>query len=112
MERSSRPISSRPDLRRSSPLPDEPGIARRSRTQHNFTEGIEPTRPGQPSVERFGWRFQIRDQVIQTENNYDKDIFNGDVGIVERVDLVEQQVTIRFDERKVKYDFRQLDDFH
>ena len=71
---------------------------------------LNPVRPGEPSVERFGWRFQIRDKVIQTENNYDKDIFNGDVGIVERIDTVEQQVTIRFDNRKVKYDFNELDE--
>jgi exodeoxyribonuclease V alpha subunit len=71
---------------------------------------LNPIRPGEPSVERFGWRFQIRDKVIQTENNYDKDVFNGDVGIVERVDPVEQQVTIRFDDRKVKYDFNELDE--
>ena len=71
---------------------------------------LNPARPGEPSVERFGWRFQIRDKVIQTENNYDKDVFNGDVGIVERVDPVEQQVTIRFDDRKVKYDFSELDE--
>jgi exodeoxyribonuclease V alpha subunit len=67
-------------------------------------------RPGEPSVERFGWRFQIRDKVIQTENHYDKGVFNGDVGIVERVDLVEQQVAIRFDDRIVKYDFGELDE--
>jgi ATP-dependent exoDNAse (exonuclease V) alpha subunit len=48
-------------------------------------------------VERFGWRFQIGDKVIQTENDYDKDVFNGDVGIVERIDTVEQQVAVRFD---------------
>ena len=57
------------------------------------------------AFERFGWRFQIRDKVIQTENDYDKDVFNGDVGIVERVDPLEQQVAVRFDERLVKYDF-------
>src|SRR5438128_8362374 len=55
---------------------------------------LNPTRAGQPSIERFGWRFQIRDKVIQTENDYDKDVLNGDVGIVERVDLVEQQVAL------------------
>jgi exodeoxyribonuclease V alpha subunit len=71
---------------------------------------LNPTRPGEPSVERFGWRFQMRDKVIQTENDYDKDVFNGDVGIVERVDPVEQQVAIRFDERLVKYDFGELDE--
>ena len=37
-------------------------------------------------------------------------MFNGDVGIVERVDLVEQQVAIRFDDRIVKYDFGELDE--
>jgi exodeoxyribonuclease V alpha subunit len=71
---------------------------------------LNPARPGQPAVERFGWRFQIRDKVIQTENDYDKDVFNGDVGIVERVDMVEQQVMVRFDERLVKYDFGELDE--
>ena len=71
---------------------------------------LNPVRSGEPSVERFGWRFQMRDKVIQTENDYDKDVFNGDVGIVERVDLVEQQVVIRFDDRVVKYDFGELDE--
>jgi exodeoxyribonuclease V alpha subunit len=71
---------------------------------------LNPARPGQPAVERFGWRFQIGDKIIQTENDYDKDVFNGDVGIVERVDMVEQQVAVRFDERLVKYDFGELDE--
>jgi len=59
---------------------------------------------------RFGWHFQTGDKVIQTENDYDKDVFNGDVGIVERIDGVEQLVTVRFDERLVKYDFGELDE--
>src|SRR5215468_5870651 len=71
---------------------------------------LNPVRPGEPSVERFGWRFQMRDKVIQMENDYDKDVFNGDVGIVERVDPVEQQVAIRFDDRIVKYNFGELDE--
>jgi ATP-dependent DNA helicase RecD-like protein len=71
---------------------------------------LNPARPGQPAVERFGWRFQTGDKVIQTENDYDKDVFNGDVGIVERVDMVEQQVAVRFDHRLVKYDFGELDE--
>jgi exodeoxyribonuclease V alpha subunit len=61
-------------------------------------------------VERFGWRFQVRDKVIQTENDYDKEVFNGDVGTVERVDLVEHEVMVRFDDRTVKYDFGELDE--
>ena len=71
---------------------------------------LNTARPGQPAVERFGWRFQTGDKVIQTENDYDKDVFNGDVGIIERIDMVEQQVAVRFDERLVKYDFGELDE--
>jgi exodeoxyribonuclease V alpha subunit len=73
-------------------------------------KALNPSRPGQSFVERFGWRFQIGDKVIQTENDYDKDVFNGDVGIVERIDAVEQQVMVRFDDRLVKYDFGELDE--
>ena len=62
---------------------------------------LNPVRPGEPSVEKFGWRFLRGDKVIQTENDYDKDVFNGDVGIVENIDPVEQQVAIRFDDRIV-----------
>ena len=71
---------------------------------------FNPVRTGESSVERFGWRFQIRDKVIQTENDYDKEVFNGDIGIVERIDPVEHEVTIRFDGRLVKYDFGELDE--
>src|SRR5208337_5243139 len=71
---------------------------------------LNPARSGQASVEKFGWRFQIGDKVIQTENDYDKDVFNGDIGIVERIDSVEHEVTIRFDDRLVNYDFGELDE--
>jgi exodeoxyribonuclease V alpha subunit len=71
---------------------------------------LNPHLPGLSFVERFGWRFQAGDKVIQTENDYDKDVFNGDIGIVERIDAVEHEVTIRFDDRLVKYDFGELDE--
>jgi exodeoxyribonuclease V alpha subunit len=71
---------------------------------------LNPVRTGESSVERFGWRFQMRDKVIQTENDYDKEVFNGDIGIVERIDSVEHEVTIHFDGRLVKYDFGELDE--
>jgi exodeoxyribonuclease V alpha subunit len=71
---------------------------------------LNPVRPGQPTVERFGWRFQTRDKVIQTENDYDKEVFNGDIGTIELIDPVEHQVTVRFDDRTVRYDFGELDE--
>lgn len=63
-----------------------------------------------PAVEKYGWRFQVRDKVIQTENNYDKEVFNGDIGTIESIDKTEQEVAIRFDNRLVQYDFSELDE--
>jgi exodeoxyribonuclease V alpha subunit len=50
------------------------------------------------------------DKLIQTENDYDRQVFNGDIGIVERIDAVEHQVAVRFDDRTVKYEFGELDE--
>ena len=52
---------------------------------------------GGPEVERFGWTFRIGDRVIQTENDYDKDVFNGDLGVVEKINLVEQEMVVNFE---------------
>jgi exodeoxyribonuclease V alpha subunit len=71
---------------------------------------LNPARPGEPSVERFGWRFQVRDKVIQTENDYKKELFNGDIGTIEKIDPVEQELSIRFDDRLVVYDYGELDE--
>jgi exodeoxyribonuclease V alpha subunit len=76
----------------------------------SLQRALNPYQSGQPTVERFGWRFQIGDKLIQTENDYDKEVFNGDIGTVERIDVVEHQVVVRFDGRIVKYDFGELDE--
>lgn len=61
-------------------------------------------------IERFGWKFREGDRVMQTENDYDKDVFNGDVGRIERVDATDQEVVVRYDDRRVAYDFQELDE--
>lgn len=61
-------------------------------------------------VERYGWKYRERDRVMQTENNYDKDVFNGDVGTIVKVDAAEQEVLVRYDDRQVAYDFQELDE--
>jgi len=65
---------------------------------------------GGPEVQRFGWLFRIGDRVIQTENNYDRDVFNGDLGIVEKINRIEQTMTVSFEGRPVEYDFGDLDE--
>jgi exodeoxyribonuclease V alpha subunit len=71
---------------------------------------LNPPRPSEPVAERFGWRFQVRDKVIQTENNYKKEVFNGDIGAIEKIDPVEQEVFVRYDDRLVTYDYGELDE--
>ena len=66
--------------------------------------------PQGPSVERYGWTFRVGDKVMQTVNDYDKDVFNGDNGRIMSLDPVDQEVVIQFDGRKVIYDFNELDE--
>jgi exodeoxyribonuclease V alpha subunit len=67
--------------------------------------------PGPDKAERqVGGRvFRVGDRVMQIRNNYDKDVFNGDLGRLEQIDPVEREVVIRFDQREVVYDFSDLD---
>ena len=64
----------------------------------------------EPQVSRFGWSYAPRDKIIQTVNDYDKDVFNGDIGQVSRVDLDEGQLHVAFDDRTVLYEFSELDE--
>jgi exodeoxyribonuclease V alpha subunit len=66
--------------------------------------------PEGPSVQRYGWTFRISDKVMQTVNDYEKDVFNGDIGRVVKIDTVEQELTVNYDDRKVVYDFNELDE--
>jgi exodeoxyribonuclease V alpha subunit len=71
---------------------------------------LNPPRADEPVVEKFGWKFRVRDKVIQTENNYEKEVFNGDIGQMVKVDPVEREVVVRFDQREVVYDYGELDE--
>jgi exodeoxyribonuclease V alpha subunit len=64
----------------------------------------------QPEVERFGSTFRVGDRVIQMENNYDRNVFNGDVGVIRGLDATEQELQVVFDGRTVTYDFGDLDE--
>ena len=73
-------------------------------------ETLNPARPDDAVAEKFGWQFRPRDKVIQTQNNYDKEVFNGDLGFVERIDPEESELTVRFEGRTVVYAFAELDE--
>ena len=61
-------------------------------------------------VTRFGRTFRVGDRVLQTVNNYDKDVFNGDLGWVTGVDHAAGRITVNFEETGVDYDFSELDE--
>lgn len=63
-----------------------------------------------PEVQRFGWTFRIGDRVIQTEINYSRDVFNGDLGVIEKINRIEQVLNVDFEGRSVEYDFGDLDE--
>ena len=70
---------------------------------------LNPLSQGENRVERFGWTFAPGDKVMQIENDYEKDVYNGDIGIVESVEVQEGELHARFDRREVVYGFDELD---
>lgn len=62
------------------------------------------------TLQRFGWTFSTGDKVLQTVNNYDKEVFNGDIGFIQHINDDEDQVLIQFEGRDIAYDFHELDE--
>jgi exodeoxyribonuclease V alpha subunit len=63
-----------------------------------------------PGLTRFGRRFRTGDRVIQLKNNYNREVFNGDGGRVEKIDFEAQEMIVNFEGRPVVYDFSELDE--
>jgi exodeoxyribonuclease V alpha subunit len=64
---------------------------------------------GERKVERFGWTFAPGDKVMQIENDYDKEVYNGDIGYIDDVDPDAGELTTSFDGRPVTFGFGELD---
>ncbi|MDF3070554.1 MAG: hypothetical protein K0R38_6155 [Polyangiaceae bacterium] len=65
--------------------------------------------PSGDSLEHHGQTFRVRDKVLQLKNDYDREVYNGDLGVVERVSAEDRRVTVRFDGRAVDYQDADLD---
>jgi exodeoxyribonuclease V alpha subunit len=65
---------------------------------------------GEPKITRFGTTFAPGDKVIQTVNNYDKEVFNGDIGQITEIDEEEGLLKVDYDGRSVEYEFGELDE--
>ncbi len=62
------------------------------------------------SIERFGWTYKVGDKVLQTRNNYDKEVFNGDIGNINNIDHELAEISVTFDSNKIVYAFDELDE--
>jgi exodeoxyribonuclease V alpha subunit len=71
---------------------------------------LNPPSNGGPSVDRFGYTYRNGDKVLQTENDYDKKVFNGDLGTVSTINADDSELSVSFDGRMVIYDFGELDE--
>jgi len=66
--------------------------------------------PGEEGVTRGNRTFRLQDKVMQIKNNYDKEVFNGDIGRIVRLDTENQEMLISFDGRQIPYDYSDLDE--
>jgi exodeoxyribonuclease V alpha subunit len=66
--------------------------------------------PNGEVVARGGRLFRVNDKVMQIKNNYEKETFNGDIGRIVSIDLEEQKLMVKFEDRVIDYDWSDLDE--
>jgi exodeoxyribonuclease V alpha subunit len=66
--------------------------------------------PTDLSLSRFGWTYGVGDKVMQIENNYDKNVYNGDIGVITAISHEESEVVIAYDDKLVVYEFGECDE--
>ena len=87
--------------------PMHKGLVGTSNFNTKMQEALNPKSPG---IMRGGMAYRVGDKVMQIKNNYDKDIFNGDIGRIFRIFPEEQEVIVDFEDRKIVYEFSELDE--
>lgn len=87
--------------------PMQRGIVGASNMNLALQEALNPEGEG---LRRSGFIYRVKDKVMQIRNNYEKEIFNGDIGVIESVDLADRTLTVNFDGRSIVYDATELDE--
>lgn len=70
----------------------------------------EAINPNDKCIYRAGRSFRQNDKVMQIRNNYDKEVFNGDIGTVSEIDFENHNLIVTFDKRRIEYDMTELDE--
>lgn len=77
----------------------------------NLNQRLQETlNPNEIGLKRAGVSYKVGDKVMQVRNNYDKSVFNGDIGRILKVNTDDNELTVKFDEREVIYDISELDE--
>lgn len=87
--------------------PMQRGVVGATNLNLALQEALNPSGDG---LRRSGFVFRPGDKVMQIRNNYDKEIFNGDIGRIASVDMTERTLSVDFDGRSVEYDSMELDE--
>lgn len=75
-----------------------------------FMRGRGPVTVPKDCLRRSGFAFRMDDKVMQIKNNYDKEVFNGDIGVISSVNMEERTMKVDFDGRLIEYDVTELDE--
>ena len=70
----------------------------------------EAMNPSKIFLRRSGTQYRLHDKVMQIRNNYDKEVFNGDIGTICKVDMEERELTVDYEGREILYDVSELEE--
>ncbi|MDR3708257.1 MAG: ATP-dependent RecD-like DNA helicase [Capsulimonadaceae bacterium] len=91
-------------------VPMQKGAAGAINLNALLQQTLNPPLPGRPEVSRSARIFRLGDRVIQMRNNYDKGVFNGEIGVIAGIDAEAATVLVRMAEQDVVYEFSDLDE--
>jgi exodeoxyribonuclease V alpha subunit len=72
-------------------------------------EKLNPAVSNKPERKLYGTTFRVGDKVMQTQNNYEKYVYNGDIGFISSMDIIEHTLNVALDGRTVTYDWNDVD---
>ena len=87
--------------------PMQRGVVGAANLNHRLQETLNRS---EEFLRHSGMVFQLYDKVMQIKNNYEKEVFNGDIGRIMAVNMDDRELTVRFDDRDVVYDITELDE--
>ncbi len=90
-------------------VPMNRGVVGTQALNYHMQQLLNP-QESEEKITYAGTTYKPHDRVMQIRNNYDKLVFNGDTGVIERIDRAEQKITVNYNDRMVEYDFSEVDE--